>query len=445
MLSKLSHTIAAAVRSMLAHPQLLVSVLLVLLIPVIFLYTGQQFLKVSSENQSRLEKDKIGVMHDMFAEVLKAQHENPTALQAHITKFTELNPDLTKFRVVERRDNGLWILADIDSSVVGTSEDEADFYRFSELESRESLIYEYYINQERYWQAFRAVHITNDKTLYIFTETSFANTDALFKDRITKSYVLLFVLLGIVLYLAYRQLRQIDYGYLYNETKSLIATRDLFTNMVTHEMRAPLTAIRGYASMIHEDNGVPFTTREQALRIEQSSARLLTIVNDLLEVARLQSGKLTIEKAEVNLCEVITSVLYALESTAREKKLTLTHDYKRSHCTFLSDEKRLHQIFTNLVNNAIKYTEEGTITVVVDETDKEIKVRVQDTGMGIDAESQKKLFAPFFRVESKDVSDITGSGLGMWITKELVALLNGTIAVESIEGIGTHVVVTFTR
>jgi signal transduction histidine kinase len=430
---------------MVDHPQLFLSVFLVLLIPVIFLYTGQQFLEVSAENQSRLEKDKIGVMHDMFAEVLKVQYDNPAALQAHISQFTELNPDLTKFRVVERRGDELTIIADMDSSEVGTKEEETDFYRFSELESRESLIYEYFLNQERYWQAFRAVRISDERTFYIFTETSFTKTDALFADRIVKSYLLLFALLAIVLYLAYRQLRQIDYGYLYNETKSLIATRDLFTNMVTHEMRAPLTAIRGYASMIHEDTKAPFTTREQALRIEQSSARLLTIVNDLLEVARLQSGKLTIEKAEVNLCEVITNVLFALDGSAREKKLKLAHDYKRSHCTFVSDEKRLHQIFTNLVNNAIKYTEEGTITVVVDETDKEMKVRVQDTGMGIDAESQKKLFAPFFRVESKDVSEITGSGLGMWITKELVALLNGTIDVESIEGVGTHVVVTFKR
>ncbi len=440
MLNRLVTTILGFPKYLARHPQFAFSILLILIIPIAFLYTGQQFLKVASENQERLEKDKIGIMHDVFAELVVQNTTNPQILQQKIEAIVRQNPDLQKFRVVKESSDGLYVLAALRSDVVGTYESATDLYNFSSIEKNDSLIFEYYTGETRLWQAFRSIEAPDGSTYYIFTETSFALTDQLFAHRITIAYGWLAGVLLIVMFLAYRHLRLIDYGYLYRESQHAIATRDLFTNMVTHELRAPLTAIRGYASMIHENTAVEFSVREQALKIEQSSARLLLIVNDLLEVARLQSGRLQIEKTDVDVCKVIKQTVNELEETARDKAIALSTDLQSNQCSVFTDSKRLAQIITNLVNNAIKYTEAGAISVVLKVHPSEIEIRVQDTGMGISSEDQKKLFAPFFRVESKDVSKITGSGLGMWITKQLVTLLDGDIGVESIKNVGTHVV-----
>ena len=440
MLNRLVTTIVQFPQYIVRHPQFIFSLLLIIIIPVAFLVTGQQFLQVASENQERLEKDKIGIMHDVFVQLVLQNTNNPERLQREIETIVSQNPDLRKFRVVEATPEGLKILAAFNEEIVGSYEQETDLYNFSSVETDDSLIFEYFNGEVRYWQAFRSLKAPDGSMFFVFTETSFELTDQLFSNRIQEAYYWLIGILLIVMFLAYRHLRLIDYSFLYREAQDSISTRDLFTNMVTHELRAPLTAIRGYASMIHENNEVEFTVREQALKIEQSSDRLLLIVNDLIEVARLQSGRLKVEKTETDICKVIREAVGALEGTARDKAINLTTDLQSSECTIVTDGKRLAQILTNLVNNAIKYTEAGAISVVLKVHTKDVEIRVQDTGMGISAEDQKKLFAPFFRVESKDVSKITGSGLGMWITKQLVTLLEGEIEVESIKNVGTHVV-----
>jgi signal transduction histidine kinase len=216
--------------------------------------------------------------------------------------------------------------------------------------------------------------------------------------------------------------------------------KDLFTNMIAHELRAPLTAIRGYASLLEEKTPTE-SDKQHAIRIKESSERMLLILTDLLDVARIQSGKLAIEKKETDVSLVVAKVVAELQVTAREKHIELIQENDTHSCIVMSDSKRLQQVFTNIINNAIKYTQQGSITVSITQVHAFIEIRVKDTGMGIAFEDQKRLFAPFFRVSSTDVSNITGTGLGMWITKELIELLGGSVSVESIKGVGTHVIV----
>ncbi len=145
---------------------------------------------------------------------------------------------------------------------------------------------------------------------------------------------------------------------------------------------------------------------------------------------------------DVDVARIVTAVKDELAISAQEKKITLNFEPPSTPTQARGDAKRLHQVLTNLVSNAIKYTPEGSITLSIESKTAYVEVRVQDTGMGISSEDQKKLFAPFFRVASTDVSKITGSGLGMWIAKELVELMGGKIGVESIKGVGTHIVLS---
>lgn len=244
--------------------------------------------------------------------------------------------------------------------------------------------------------------------------------------------------------LAYWHIKLTDYRYLYIKAKKKNETKDLFTNMIAHELRAPLTAIRGYASLLDEQ----LTDTEQkkyALRVKESSERLIIIVNDLLDVARIQSGKLSIVKEEVNIGDIVSAVTEELRISAKEKNIVLTNTTQGGSFFAVVDSKRLHQALINLVSNSIKYTQNGAIELALEEKRAYVEIRVKDTGMGISAEDQKKLFAPFFRVTNEDVSKIAGTGLGMWTTKQFIELMGATIGVESIKGVGTHIVVSLPK
>ncbi|MDC1205275.1 HAMP domain-containing histidine kinase [Candidatus Pacebacteria bacterium] len=441
-MNTVSTFISGGLRYVKAHPQLLFTLLLIVVIPFAFLISGQQFLKASKDNQERLEKDRIGMMHDLFASYLQAVSFDPELVQAEIEKIVSLNPDISKFRVAKDTNREITPVASFNVDVIGVPTETPGVYRLAQPHQGESIITPYVSNHVRHWQSFRLVLSDDNEEYYIFTETSLAGLDALFAQRIRDAYYWLFGLLTIVLLLVLRHVRLIDYGFLYRETKQANEMKDLFTNMIAHELRAPLTAIRGYASMIGESQEIPEEEKKYAVRVKDSSERLLAIVNDLLDVARIQSGKLKVEKIEADLSRVVVAVCEELTPSAQEKEITLSYTGVKVEHISTIDPKRMHQAIANLVSNAIKYTKKGTIELLIEEKTTFVELRVKDTGMGITAKDQKKLFAPFFRVESDDVSQITGTGLGMWITRQLIELMGASIAVESIKGVGTHIVIT---
>jgi signal transduction histidine kinase len=427
------------------HPQLLMTLLLIIVIPIAFLVSGQQFLSAARENQERLEKDRIGMMHDLFSSFLVAISFVSATTQKELELLVAQNPDITKFRVLREEGTDVRIIASLDSELNNTVVDEANTYRIGNTNPNETIIMPYAEKGVRYWQSFKLIRTPGFPDHYIFTETSLQHIDTLLASRIQHAYLWLAGILIVIFILLFRHIRLIDYMHLYNETRKANETKDLFTNMIAHELRAPLTAMRGYASMIREREAIDEVTRKNATEIESAAGRLVTIVSDLLDVARIQSGKLRIESGATHVSGVIRSVVEALHPSADEKNITLAVEDISGSINIIADEKRLYQVLTNVVNNAIKYTKEGTITIELNEQSEKVEIRVKDTGMGITSENQKKMFAPFFRVEGKETATITGTGLGMWITKQLIELMGGSIGIESIKGVGTHVVITMPK
>jgi signal transduction histidine kinase len=273
---------------------------------------------------------------------------------------------------------------------------------------------------------------------------SLRSIDDLFASREQSAYFSLIFVYIFIAALAYWHIRLTDYRYLYITAKKANETKDLFTNMIAHELRAPLTAIKGYASLLEER--VPDSDHKQyASRVRESSERLIAIVSDLLDVARIQSGKLAVNVERIDIQAESQKVIEELRISAQGKNIELHLTSSGSQFIGEADAQRLHQALTNLVSNAIKYTPKGTIELSLEEKPAYIELRVKDTGMGISSEDQQKLFAPFFRVASDDVSKITGTGLGMWITKQFIELMGGTVGVESIKGVGTHVVISLQK
>lgn len=233
------------------------------------------------------------------------------------------------------------------------------------------------------------------------------------------------------------------------EQKLLERSRDEFFSIASHELRTPLTAIRGNTSMIrqfYEGKVKDPMFEEMVDDIHDASARLIRIVNDFLDVSRLEQGKIKFNYETFTLSEVLETVVYEMASLARGKgneiKIDKTlHAAPRVH----ADKDRVKQIIYNLVGNAMKFTENGSITISVRKEGDMLKVLVADTGVGISEEGQKLLFHKFQQAGEDAFTRETsrGTGLGLYISKLLVNRMGGVIALEHSE-LGKGTTLSFT-
>lgn len=212
--------------------------------------------------------------------------------------------------------------------------------------------------------------------------------------------------------------------------------KSIFLASMSHELRTPLNSIIGFTGIILQGLAGELNDEQktQLNMVYASSKHLLALINDLLDISKIESGELAPDLEEFNLAEVGMEVRDSLKPKAEDKELKLIWDVPDINMT--SDERRFKQILMNLVNNAIKFTEEGEVEVKVIEKDKSVEVMVKDTGVGVKKEDLHKLFAPFTQLEYT-VSNEKGTGLGLYLVRNLVRLLNGDIRVESEYGKGS--------
>jgi signal transduction histidine kinase len=239
--------------------------------------------------------------------------------------------------------------------------------------------------------------------------------------------------------------------------KQLEQLKDEFVFIAAHELRTPVAAMKGYLELILDGTTGAITPEARAFmeKVLASNQRLIQLVNDLLEVARSQAGRLTIKVAPVDITPAISSTLDELKSLADEKGVTMSYDATLpgggvgangvALPQVLADTDRIKEVVVNLVGNAIKYMGgAGTITIshelapaVAPATGSVLVTHIADTGIGMPAEAQEKLFQKFYRVQTDKTKDITGTGLGLFIVKEIIEKMGGTIVVASEEGKGS--------
>jgi signal transduction histidine kinase len=227
--------------------------------------------------------------------------------------------------------------------------------------------------------------------------------------------------------------------------KELEQLKDEFVFIAAHELRTPVAAMKGYLTLILEGQtgGVNDQTKVFIEKVLGSNQRLIQLVNDLLEVARSQAGRLTIKVEPIDIRPPLHSVLDELKSLADEKSIKMIYEPPADLPNVLADGDRIKEVGVNLVGNSIKYMGgTGTITISHEHVGNTIITRFADTGLGISKEAQARLFEKFYRVQTDKTRDITGTGLGLFIVKEIIEKMNGTISVESQEGKGTTFIMT---
>jgi two-component system phosphate regulon sensor histidine kinase PhoR len=217
--------------------------------------------------------------------------------------------------------------------------------------------------------------------------------------------------------------------------------RDDFINVMTHDLRQPLAGILGYAQLLERglksDGGSERLTR-YATGVREGGDRMLRMINNLLELARIESGRVQIEAAPLALEAVVEEAIRSFEPEAMQKSLTIALDCPAALPTVETSEPLVREIVANLIGNAVKYTPDGgAVTVALRAGDAGITIAITDTGIGIPAEALPRLFTRFFRTGQAEVRQIRGSGLGLALTKMMVERIGGTISVESQLGRGT--------
>jgi signal transduction histidine kinase len=208
-----------------------------------------------------------------------------------------------------------------------------------------------------------------------------------------------------------------------------------FVTLVSHELRTPLTSMLGYIALLLEGQDGPLTTqqREWLGTIGDNADRLVTLIDDLLDIARIEAGKIELKPTPLDLGPLIQEVARALRPQLEGKGQWLTLDLAAALPAIAGDADRIRQILTNLLSNAMKYTPSGgRITITARGDVGCVRVAVQDTGIGLTPDEQAQLFIPFFRAQHDATQGVGGTGLGLAITRALVELHGGTITVTSV-------------
>lgn len=212
-----------------------------------------------------------------------------------------------------------------------------------------------------------------------------------------------------------------------------------FLATMSHELRTPLAAIIGYGELLSEGITGPVNDaqRRQLTRIKSSANHLLSIIDEILTIARAEAGKerITIESVDVN--ELLDSVGAMTEPLAEAKGLTFGLKRLDEEITLNTDAIKLRQILLNLLSNAVNYTEKGEVSLAAERLDGRLLVSVGDTGVGVSPQNLEKIFEPFWQVEQTTTRKVGGTGLGLAVTSQFVKLLGGELSVASTVGKGS--------
>lgn len=227
---------------------------------------------------------------------------------------------------------------------------------------------------------------------------------------------------------------------LYHAAQQADRAKSQFISVASHELKIPLTSIRGYADLIRQGTVGPVTEQQVKFldTIRDNVDRMSNLVSDLADISRIETGRLKVEITEVSLSDCVMETIVGLRPQIEAKRQILSLDLPDGIPMVLADRARIIQILANLLSNANKYTPEGGYLKVAAQVEGEsVRVSVQDNGIGLSKSDQSKLFLQFFRSDEPAVREEAGWGLGLYVTQRLVELLGGEIGVESEIGKGS--------
>ncbi|MEO5656244.1 MAG: HAMP domain-containing sensor histidine kinase, partial [Nitrospiria bacterium] len=225
--------------------------------------------------------------------------------------------------------------------------------------------------------------------------------------------------------------------------KELDRLKSEFLATMSHELRTPLNSVIGFVGMILQGltGDINPEQRKQLSMVYGSAKHLLTLINDILDLSRIESGRMEVVKEDFAVGDVIAEVTESLAPAASQKGLRLLIEAEETRLTMHSDRRKVFQLVLNLVNNAVKFTDRGEVRIACRREGDGVELVVSDTGIGITKENMAQLFEAFRQIDGTPRRRYEGTGLGLYLSRRLAGLLGGTITAESEQGKGARFLV----
>lgn len=297
-------------------------------------------------------------------------------------------------------------------------------------------------NKTTAWDIATPVKDENNNTVAIaVSSVTTADADELINNTYLQSFLFLAVSIIVIIALLLHHFKIAGYSRLLAKQKEINQTMTDFLSVATHELKAPTSIIKGYISNVTDGTfgEVSDEIKTQLFVALTQTDRLNNLVQDLLNVSRVEQGRIEYNLKTVDMDIIINGIVGTYKQRAQDKGLELIYNNaEQANTSVIADEGRAQEIFTNLIDNSIKYTPQGSVTINFQKDKKYLITKIRDTGLGISAEDRKRLFQRFFRVRNDQTKDISGTGLGLWIIKQYIEAMGGRIEVDSLVGSGTE-------
>jgi signal transduction histidine kinase len=433
------------------NPIIIFSLLLIVAVATVIFFNTYYSVSKFQNNTDALLHSKAVLAEDIFSAFVVDNFDDNQKTQEIINKVKETDSEVISIDVLKPTQDleNFEIVASSDKQKVGTQTD--DDIAFMAWKIPQGIAFLNADKDERFWQVVKTLQTDDEKKGLIAMNISLADNDELIKQSINRMYWVTILSLIIVLLLVANHARLFKYAVRVTKLEEVDKMKDDFISMASHELRMPLTVISGYTDLLQDsmqkdkDRQEPELYQErihQLKNIASATDRLNDLVNDLLDVSRIEQGRIEVSPDTIDVMQVINDIVDQFSVNAQKKNLKLLVDTEQEEMYIYADKERVRQIIINLVGNAIKYTPKGSVTVQVSKEKKKAKIIVKDTGLGMSADAMKNLFSKFYRIKTDQTQKITGTGLGLWISRELARKMNGDLTAESMENVGSQFILT---
>lgn len=263
-------------------------------------------------------------------------------------------------------------------------------------------------------------------------------------DTLKNNSSVLFIIIGLIFifFILYYYITSTKDSYLhqFSKAKESDQLKSLFLKNVSHEIRTPLNAITGFSELISLPDVTENEKNQYSVIIKQNAKILTNLINNILDITNIESNQLIITYSRFNVISLISRIIKEANSTLDifgKKDLIINLNFQNFELFIKSDEVRMEQIINNLLENAIKFTQSGTIEITVSKFNKRFIFSIKDTGIGISKEHLESIFIRFYKVIEGSPAYFSGDGIGLYLVKEILKLLHGDIKVESEPGNGS--------
>jgi len=426
------------------------SVTIIISIPLLLAVNTIYLIRTTRSAYNSELRTKADVVNAVLAESFRAEIEGDsfTKISSQLNAIQKQQTDITQAMLVQRQNGNYFIVSRANDAPTtlspGTEMQTKIVY---ERKVPVSKLINTTVNRQatQGWNVATPVFDANNNVMAVsFSTIAITRAQAIINKAFTQSFVIMLISIVVIVVLLFRHFRLVGYIQLLARQREINQTMSDFLSVATHELKAPTSIIKGYIANVMDDTTSPISDgiREQLQVALLQTERLNNLVKDLLNVSRVEQGRVQYNIESVDSTNIIDVIVQTFTPIANEKGLTVSFTKPAQPLFVKADAGRVQEIFTNLIDNAIKYTPEGSVFITQSINGPTIITSIRDTGLGMSTENRKRLFQRFYRIQNEQTKNISGTGLGLWIIKQYIEAMGGKINVASKEGEGTEFTVT---